>query len=347
MHTLDSPALDTTALESWLRAHVPNFVGPCELQRIEGGQSNPTYHVRTAAARYVLRKKPSGMLLPSAHAIEREYRVLRALAHTEVPVPPALALCEDSGVLGTPFYVMAHVPGRTLWDPALPEATSAAERTAVYSDLSRVLAAIHGVDLAAAGLADYGKPGNYFERQVARWTKQYRATDATRIESLDRLADWLGERIPHTDEIALSHGDYRLDNVLLHPTEPRIVAVLDWELSTLGHPLADLAYQAMSWRLGPGEFRGMAGADLGALGIPSEQAYVEAYCTRTGREVPSPQLWHFAVACSMFRLAAILHGVALRAAQGNAAASNAAAVGKGARIVADVAWRGITEGAST
>ena len=342
-----SPALDTATLTQWFRTHVPDFTAPLSLERIDGGQSNPTYHVRTEARRYVLRKKPSGTLLPSAHAVEREYRVLRALASTDVPVPPALALCEDANVIGTPFYVMDYVPGRTLWNPALPEAASNAERTVMYDDLSRVIAAIHTVDLGAVGLADYGKPGNYFERQVARWTKQYRATDAYRIESMDRLAEWLGERIPQTDEVALSHGDFRLDNVLFHPTEPRVVAVLDWELSTLGHPLADLAYQAMSWRLSPGEFRGMAGTDLAALGIPSEQAYVQAYCARTGRDVPSPELWHFAVACSMFRLAAILHGVALRASQGNAAASNAAAVGKGARIVADVAWRGVTEGVSS
>lgn len=337
---------DPAALERWLVAHVPGFAGPLELSFIEGGQSNPTFHARTPDQHYVLRKKPSGTLLPSAHAVEREYRVLRALAGTDVPVPPALALCEDSSVIGTPFYVMQRVLGRTLWDPALPE-LARDERTAVYADLNRVVAAIHQVDLERVGLSDYGKPGNYFERQVSRWTKQYRSTDAYRIDSMDALAEWLGSRIPATDEMALAHGDFRLDNVLLHPTEPRIVAVLDWELSTLGHPLADLSYQAMTWRLSPGEFRGMAGKDLAALGIPSEREYVDAYCKRTGRERPSDPLWHFAVACSMFRLAAILHGVALRAMQGNAAASNAAEIGKGAKVVADVAWHAITESKET
>jgi len=334
-------ALDTAALERWCTDHVPVFSGPLSLHVIEGGQSNPTFHLHAASGRYVLRKKPPGVLLPSAHAVEREYRVLRALAKTDVPVPPALALCEDPTVIGTAFYVMDFVPGRTLWDPALPE-LAPEKRAAVYADLGRVLAAIHSVDLDAVGLSDHGKPGNYFERQVTRWTKQYRSTDAYRIDSMDRLAEWLPEHLPtDTGASALLHGDYRLDNVLLHPTEPRIVAVLDWELSTLGDPLADLSYQAMTWRLSPGQFRGMAGKDLESLGIPTERAYVASYCQRVGRVPPRPEVWHFVVACSMFRLAAILHGVAIRALRGNAAASNAAEIGKGARLVADVAWDSI------
>ncbi|MEO6952818.1 MAG: phosphotransferase [Polyangia bacterium] len=328
--------LDLAALERWLATQVA-VEGPLVAERIGGGQSNPTFHVRAANDRYVLRMKPPGVLVPSAHAVEREYLVMRALATTDVPVPPLVGLCEDASVLGTAFYVMKHVDGRILWDPALPEVDEAA-RGAMYESLNRVLASIHAVDLVATGLGDYGRPGNYFERQVGRWSKQYRATSEFRIESMDRLCDWLAAHIPDSDETALIHGDYRLDNVMFHPSEPRIVAVLDWELSTLGHPLADVAYQAMTWRFSPGDFRGMGGRDLAALGIPSERAYVEAYCARTGRSLPRRELWEFAIACSMFRLAAILHGIALRATQGNAVGDDAAATGKRARVIADLAW---------
>ena len=330
------PTLDLAALERWLSTRA-TVRGPLSAERIGGGQSNPTFHVRAGADRWVLRKKPPGVLVPSAHAVEREYRVIHALANTDVPVPPLVGLCEDPAVLGTAFYVMEHVDGRVLWDPALPE-VSAAERGAMYESLNRVLAVIHSVDLSATGLGDYGKPGNYFERQVGRWSKQYRATNEFRIESMDALCEWLAANIPDTDETALIHGDYRLDNVMFHPTEPRIVAVLDWELSTLGHPLADVAYQAMTWRFFPGDFRGMGGRDLAALGIPSERAYLEAYSARTGRALPDGALWEFAIVCSMFRLAAILHGIALRAAQGNAVGDNAVATGQSARVIADLAW---------
>ena len=329
--------LDLAALERWLSALVP-VQGPLTAERIGGGQSNPTFRVRAGQGRWVVRKKPPGVLVPSAHAVEREYRVMHALTKSAVPVPPLIGLCEDPSVLGTAFYVMEHVDGRVLWDPALPEVESA-ERAAMYESLNRVLAAIHGVDLAKTGLVDYGRPGNYFERQVARWAKQYRATSEFRIHAMDRLCDWLAAHIPDSDESTLIHGDYRLDNVMFHPTEPRIVAVLDWELSTLGHPLADVAYQAMTWRFAPGDFRGMAGRDLPALGIPSEREYLEAYCARVGRALPSDELWSFAIACSMFRLAAILHGIALRAAQGNAVGDNAAATGQSARVIADLAWQ--------
>ena len=335
----------TAALEHYLEAHVPGFRGPVDLGLIEGGQSNPTFHVRTPGGRYVLRKKPAGVLVPSAHAVDREYRVLAALAGTDVPVPPVSVLCEDASIIGTPFYVMRFVEGRTLWDPALPGETREA-RGQMYDDLNRVLAAIHLVDLARVGLESYGRPGSYFERQVSRWTKQYRATDVYRIPTMDRLADWLAAHLPageSSDETALNHGDYRIDNVLFHPTEPRIVAVLDWELSTLGHPLADLAYTVMTWRFASGEFRGMADRDLPALGIPSEQEYVAAYCQRTARPLPSPELWSFAVACSMFRLGCILHGIALRAMQGTAKASNAVETGARAKVIADIAWRQVQE----
>ena len=329
--------LDLAALQRWLSARVPVH-GPLTAERISGGQSNPTFRVRAGEDRWVLRKKPPGVLVPSAHAVEREHRVMQALAGTDVPVPPLIGLCEDPSVLGTAFYVMEHVDGRVLWDPALPE-VEAAERARMYESLNRVLAAIHGVDLAQTGLVDYGKPGNYFGRQVALWSKQYRATEVFRIDAMDDLCDWLAANIPDSNESALIHGDYRLDNVMFHPTEPRIVAVLDWELSTLGHPLADVAYQAMTWRFLPGGFRGMSGRDLPALGIPSERAYLEAYCARTGRALPSDALWSFAIACSMFRLAAILHGIALRAAQGNAVGENASAAGESARTIAQLAWQ--------
>jgi aminoglycoside phosphotransferase (APT) family kinase protein len=335
---------DLAALERYLEAHVQGFHGPIDLGFIEGGQSNPTFHVRTPGARYVLRKKPSGVLVPSAHAVDREFRVLKALSETDVPVPPVVVLCEDESVIGTPFYVMRFVPGRTLWDPALPGLTSDVRGT-MYEDLNRVLAAIHRVELGKTNLESYGRPGNYFERQVARWTKQYRATDVYRVPTMDLLADWLAAHLPTVaagaggDETALNHGDYRIDNVLFHPTEPRVVAVLDWELSTLGHPLADLAYTVMTWRFASGEFRGMSDRDLPALGIPTEAEWVAAYCRRVGRPLPSPELWSFAVACSMFRLAAILHGIALRAIQGTAKASNAVETGKRAQLIADIAWK--------
>jgi len=335
---MSSADFDVAALEAYLAAHVPTFEGPLRAVRIEGGQSNPTYHLFTPADRYVLRRKPQGVLLPSAHAIEREYRVLTALAQTEVPVPRGVCLCEDAAVVGTAFYVMAYVPGRTLWNPALP-GCSREERQAIYHELNRGLAALHSVDLTAVGLQDYGRPGNYFERQVSRWTKQYRATETEPIPALDQLAAWLAERVPASSAVSLLHGDFRLDNMLFHPEAPRIVAVLDWELSTLGDPLADLAYHATSWLLTLDEFRGMAGSDLPELGIPSLEDYVVEYCQRRSIQPPSSELWSFAVACSLFRLAAILQGVRHRALQGNASSSDASEVGQRAHAVADAAWR--------
>jgi aminoglycoside phosphotransferase (APT) family kinase protein len=329
---------DVAALEAYLDEHIPGFEGPLRAMRIEGGQSNPTYHLFTPLERYVLRRKPQGVLLPSAHAIEREYRLLTALADTDVPVPRALCLCEDAAIVGTPFYVMAYVPGRTLWNPALP-GCSREERQAMYRELNRVLAALHGVDVAAVGLQDYGRPGNYFERQVSRWTKQYRATETESIPAMDQLAVWLAERVPPSSAVSLLHGDFRLDNMLFHPESPRIVAVLDWELSTLGDPLADLAYHATTWLLSFEEFRGMAGHNLAELGIPSQEEYVAAYCQRRGIQPPSSEQWSFAVACSLFRLAAILQGVRHRALQGNASSSDASSVGQSARVVAEAAWR--------
>jgi len=328
--------IDATSLAVWLRANVDAGIGDIVVEQYQGGQSNPTYRLTAGDRRYVLRRKPPGKLLPSAHAVDREYRVMSALAGTGVPVAKMHALCEDDTVIGTAFYVMEYVEGRILWDPTLPGMTPAS-RAAHYDELNRVIATLHRVDYAAIGLGEFGRTGSYIERQVARWSKQYQAAGADRIDAMDRLIEWLPAHIPDGDETSIVHGDYRLDNVIFHPTEPRILAVLDWELSTLGHPLSDFAYQVMAWRLSPQEFRGIKGANLAALGIPSEADYVAAYCRRTRRAgIPD---WEFYLIFNMFRIAAILHGVLSRALQGNAASADAVAMGSRARPVADVAWR--------
>ena len=328
--------VDPVALGSWLRANVDAGIGDLVVEQYQGGQSNPTYRITAGDRRYVLRRKPPGTLLPSAHAVDREFRVMSALAGTGVPVAKMHALCEDDTVIGTAFYVMEYVEGRILWDPTLPGLTPA-QRAAHYDELNRVIAALHQVDYAAIGLGEFGRTGSYISRQIARWSKQYQAAGADRIDAMDRLIEWLPAHIPDGDETRIVHGDYRLDNVIFHATEPRILAVLDWELSTLGHPLSDFAYQVMAWRLSPQEFRGIKGADLAALGIPSEADYVAAYCRRTGREaIPD---FEFYLIFNMFRIAAILHGVLSRALQGNAASADAVAMGSRARPVADVAWR--------
>jgi aminoglycoside phosphotransferase (APT) family kinase protein len=328
---------DAHAVEAFLRPRLPDTTGAFALAPLAGGQSNPTYRVTFGARAYVLRKQPDGPLLPSAHAVDREYRVLTALAGSDVPVPRTYVYCDDRAVIGTPFFVMDFVPGRTFWDPALPE-LSAHERAALWDDANRVIAALHRVDYARIGLGDYGKPGNYFERQIGRWTRQYRASETEHIESMDRLIEWLPQRIPPGDETSIVHGDYRLDNLLVHPVEPRVVAVLDWELSTLGHPLADFSYHVMAWRLTQAQFRGMAGSDYAALGIPTEREYVRAYCRRTGRSDIDPAEWEFYVAFSMFRLAAILQGIARRAIDGSAASAEARETGARARAIGDAAW---------
>jgi len=328
--------IDATSLAVWLRANVDAGIGDIVVEQYQGGQSNPTYRLTAGDRRYVLRRKPPGKLLPSAHAVDREYRVMSALAGTGVPVAKMHALCEDDTVIGTAFYVMEYVEGRILWDPTLPGMTPAS-RAAHYDELNRVIATLHRVDYAAIGLGEFGRTGSYIERQVARWSKQYQAAGADRIHAMDRLIEWLPAHIPDGDETSIVHGDYRLDNVIFHPTEPRILAVLDWELSTLGHPLSDFAYLVMAWRLSPQEFRGIKGANLAALGIPSEADYVAAYCRRTRRAgIPD---WEFYLIFNMFRIAAILHGVLSRALQGNAASADAVAMGSRARPVADVAWR--------
>ena len=329
----EQDAFDTDRLAVWMTAHVEGFSGTLQIEKFKGGQSNPTFMLTADGRKYVLRRKPPGKLLPSAHAVDREYRVISALAGSDVPVP-----CEDDSVIGTMFFIMDCVDGRILWDPSLP-GMSPAERGAIFDEMNRVIAALHSVDYAAVGLADYGRPGSYFARQIDRWSKQYRASETERIEAMDQLMDWLPRNIPPGDETSIVHGDFRLDNTVFHPTEPRMLAVLDWELSTLGHPLADFAYHCMGWRLSPGQFRGLVGCDLAALGIPSEAEYVAAYCKRTGRAPIPPRDWEFYMAFNMFRLAGILQGIMARALQGNASSADAIEAGKRARPLAEEAWR--------
>jgi len=304
-------------LERWMAAHVPGFSGPVSLTRLSGGQSNPTWRVDTASCAYVLRQKPVGKTLPSAHQVDREFRVMQALAGSDVPVPRVLALCDDDAVMGSMFFVMDHIEGRTLFDPRLP-GLSATERAGIFDGMNRAIAAISMVDPVALGLGDYGRHGGYVERQVARWTKQYRASETGPIQAMEALIDWLPRNLPTTpEEVRLVHGDYRLDNLILHPTEPRVMAVVDWELSTLGCPYADFAYNVMAWRIQPGLFRGLGGVDLTGTGIPAEQDYIDLWCQRTGRARPAN--FDFYIILALFRIAAIVQGVARRAIDGTAA----------------------------
>lgn len=330
--------LDTGRLADYIQAHVEHFDGPLTVHPIQGGQSNPTYILDAGRRRYVLRRKPSGQLLPSAHAIDREYRVMRALAGTEVPVPRVHVLCEDAEVLGSDFYLMDFVDGRILGDQTLP-GMEPDQRKAMYVELNRVLAALHAVDWAACGLRGYGREGEYVRRQIERWTRQYRASETHRIEEMENLISWLGERVPPQTATTLVHGDYRLDNVIFHPIEPRIVAVLDWELSTLGDPLADLAYHCMTWRLSLGTHRTLVGEDLAALGIPDEEVYLALYCRHSGQDLAAVAThWQFYLAFNMFRLAAIQQGVARRSLDGNAANSRAREVGARVAATAAAGW---------
>ncbi len=330
--------LNVDTLGDYLRCHIAGFQLPCTLHRFSGGQSNPTYRVTDAGGQhYVLRKKPSGALLASAHAVDREYRVMRALEGSGVPVPRMLCFCEDETLLGTPFYVMEHVEGRIFWDPALAE-LPVLERAAIYEDMNRVVAALHTVDYRAVGLGDYGRPGNFMQRQVDRWSGQYRASETERVEAMDRLIEWLPSYIPADGTTGIFHGDLRLDNMIFHPTQPKVVALLDWELSSLGNPMADLAYHALPWRLTADQFRGMADKDVTALGIPGERAYLHRYFERTGRTKVDADTWEFYVAYAMFRLAAILQGILKRSLDGTASSSEARETGSKARMIAEVAW---------
>ena len=333
--------IDRSALERYLAVHLPGFHGPLDIRQFEGGQSNPTYLLSTPGGAYVLRKKPPGQLLPSAHQVDREYRVMTALKKSGVPVPPTHVLCTDPTVIGTAFFVMGCVDGRVFRQPHLP-GVSPQERAGIYDDMAGVLARLHRVDVAAAELSDYGKPGNYYARQIGRWSQQYRAAKTHEIAAMDRLMEWLPANIPPGDETAIVHGDYRVENLIFHPLEPRVVAIVDWELSTLGHPLADLAYNCLTYHLAPealgrvaGSAEALAKAD-DRRGLPSEAEYVAAYCRRTGRDGVSD--WHFYLAFSMFRLASILQGVYARGLHGNAASADALQRGAAARQIAERGW---------
>ncbi len=319
--------LDEQKLAQYLEQHVPEFKGPLTAKKFAGGQSNPTFQIDSASGRYVLRRKPPGKLLPSAHAVDREFMAMTALKDTEVPVARAIHLCEDDSVIGSMFYIMEFIDGRIFWNAALPEVDKT-ERTAIYQEMNRVLAAMHSVDIKKAGLENFGKPGNFYERQIGRWTKQYKAAQTGDEPAMEALMEWLPNNIPQDDGLtSLAHGDFRLDNMIFHPTEPKILAVVDWELSTLGHPFADLAYQCMQWYFpASGQLPGLAGLDRDALGIPTEEEYVKAYCERMGlTEIPN---WNFYLAFSFFRLASICQGVKKRAIDGNASNKKADAVSK-------------------
>jgi aminoglycoside phosphotransferase (APT) family kinase protein len=329
---------DVPALERYMREHVPGFEGTLEVEQFRGGQSNPTFRLRAGGRAYVMRRKPPGKLLPSAHAVDREYRVITALAATDVPVARTYALCTDESVIGTVFYLMEMVEGRVLWDPLLP-GMQPPERRAYYDAMNRVIAALHRVDYAALGVADFGKPGNYFQRQIDRWSRQYKASETEPIPAMDRLIQWLPRNIPAGEATSIVHGDYRIDNLIFDASGPRIRAVLDWELSTLGHPMADFSYHMMAWRLSASEFRGLRGADLAELGIPDEEEYRDAYLERTGLARPDAREWAFCMAYNMFRAAAIFQGVMARAVAGNAASAQALDTGRRARPMAELGWK--------
>ncbi|WP_104654728.1 phosphotransferase family protein [Ralstonia insidiosa] len=323
------------ALGAWLRDQGLAGSSTVQVSPLSGGQSNPTFMVDAGNDRYVLRKKPSGPLQPSAHAIDREYRVMHALRDSAVPVPKVFAYCDDTSIVDAPFYIMEYVEGRVMADQSLPGMTTSA-RQATYAEMNRVITAVHGVNIAGAGLDDFGRVGNYFSRQISRWSKQCRASMAPLPAAMHRLMEWLPERIPDNDETTLVHGDFRLDNLVFHSTEPRVLAVLDWELSTLGHPLADFSYHCMSWRIAPSIWRGIAGLPLSTLGIPEEAEYIRRYEAATGRN--ATEHWDFYLAYNLFRMAAILHGIGERAAHGNAAADNAAETAAKAAPLAELGW---------
>jgi len=324
--------VDRDRLEAWMREHVDGFRGSLEIEQFKGGQSNPTYRVAAGGTRYVVRRKPPGQLLPSAHAVDREYRVLSALQGTGVPVPRTYALCTDDSVIGTWFYVMDCVEGRVFWDPHLPD-VSKRERFAIYDSLCEVLAKLHAVDFRKLGLEDYGRPGNYFARQISRWSKQYYASIDAPLAAMDRLNEWLPRTIPPGDETSIIHGDFKLDNTIVHPTEPRIVAVLDWEISTLGHPLGDFTYLCMPW-IELGAFRGL---DLDELGLPSLDAYAASYCRRAGRPPIESFAWYRAF--HLFRNACILQGILGRVRDGTASSEHATLLASGVGPLAEAGWK--------
>ena len=329
-------AIDEAKLAAWLEANVEGYVGPLEVRQFKGGQSNPTYQLVTPAKKYVLRRKPPGKLLPSAHAVDREFKVISGLNKAHFPVAKAYALCMDEDVIGTIFYVMENVEGRILWDGTLPD-YQPAERRAIYEAQIDTLAALHNVDYAAVGLADYGKPGNYFARQIDRWTKQYKASETKTIEEMDRLMEWLPATVPADDQTSIVHGDYRLDNMILHPTESRVIAVLDWELSTLGNPLADFSYFLMNWVMPSDQRGGLSGIDdLTAYGVPTIPEAVARYCKATGRDGLPELDWYFSY--NLFRLAGICQGIVGRVRDGTAASAHAQLMEARVPVLAKGAW---------
>ena len=328
---------DEGALSEWLAANVADFRGPLTVRQFNGGQSNPTYKLETPGQTYVLRRKPPGLLLKSAHAVDREYKVMTALHAAGFPAPRTFGLCTDDAVIGTWFYVMDSVDGRIIWDTTFPDA-SREDRPKYFDAMNATIAQLHSFDPVAIGLGDFGKPGNYFARQIGRWSQQYLDdADAGRCAAMDRLVEWLPAHIPLGDEVSVVHGDYRCDNMIFHSTEPKVLAVLDWELSTLGHPLADFSYHLMMYRMPPSLTAGLTGVDLAALNIPDEAAYTAAYCRRTGRDGIANM--DFYVAYNMFRLAAILHGIQGRVVRGTAASAHAKASGAGVAPLAELAWK--------
>jgi aminoglycoside phosphotransferase (APT) family kinase protein len=323
-------------LESWMQTHVAGYCGPLRIEQFRGGQSNPTFRLSTPQASYVLRRKPPGPLLRGAHAIEREARVIAALGTGKFPVPHIYGLCQDEAVIGTPFFIMELMHGRIFWDATFPEVSSA-ERPRYFDAMNETIAQLHGLDFAALGLEDFGGRGNYFERQISRWSQQYLQDEAAgRDVHMDRLVEWLPQHIPASKEISLIHGDFRCDNLMFDPSVPRVIAVLDWELSTVGHPLADFAYHLMMYRVPPRGIAGLLGADLRALNIPSESEYVAAYCDRTGR--PGIENLNFYLAFNLFRFAGILHGIQGRVLRGTAASSSAKELSSSFPLFARTGW---------
>jgi aminoglycoside phosphotransferase (APT) family kinase protein len=330
--------VDLGALSDYMHKHVDGFTGDLQIEQFKGGQSNPTFMLTAGSQRYVLRTKPApaAKLLPSAHAIEREFRVMDALSKAGFPAARHYALCEDEAVIGRAFYIMEFMDGRVLWDQSMPNMSNT-ERAAHYDEMNRVIAQLHTIDYKAIGLETYGKPGNYFGRQIDRWTRQYKASETEHIPAMEHLIEWLPQHIPAGEQTTIVHGDYRLDNMIFHPTEPRILAVLDWELSTLGHPLADFSYHCMSWHIVPGLFRGIAGLDLKSLGIPTEEDYLAKYSERTGIAIHKED-FRFYLAYNMFRMAGILQGIMKRYQDGTAASEQALKNGQAARPMAEMGW---------